>query len=174
MKEMVRYGLILSVICIVASGLLAAVNSLTKARIVAQAQENEEDSLREIIPAGENFLPVKKGEEIIYYKVNDKEGKFIGVAFKAYGDGYSSDIVTLVGMTPEGAITAIKVLEQNETPGLGTRVAEPAFSSQFSNKGIKNLNQIQAISGATISSTAVIDSVREKAREIEALLKNAG
>ncbi|MCX5701978.1 MAG: hypothetical protein NTW64_03245 [Candidatus Omnitrophica bacterium] len=45
MKEMIRYGLILGVICIVASGLLAGMNSLTKDRILAQAKEEEESSL---------------------------------------------------------------------------------------------------------------------------------
>ena len=47
MKEILRYGFILGLICIVASGLLVTVNSLTKSRIIAQAQEEEEASLRE-------------------------------------------------------------------------------------------------------------------------------
>lgn len=167
-----RYGFILALICIVASGLLSAVNALTKARIVAQAQDEEEVALREVMPGGEEFLPVKKGEEELYYKVNDKDGKFVGVAFKAYGDGYSSDIETMVGMRPDGTITNIKILNQNETPGLGTRVTESSFTGQFSNKNIQNLNEVQAITGATISSGAVIDSIKEKAKKIQKLLKD--
>lgn len=169
---MIRYGFILALICIVASGLLAVVHSLTKLKIIAQAQEEEEMSLKEVMPQGEKFIPVKKGEEILYYKVNDKDDKFIGVAFKAEGDGYSSDIETMVGMTKDGTITNIKILSQNETPGLGMQVTEPAFLNQFSNKNIKNLNEVQAITGATISSTAVIDSVQIKAKEIQKLIQN--
>ncbi len=172
MKEMVRYGIILAVICAVAAGLLAGVNSLTKSKIIAQAQAEEEASLREVIPEGIHFQAVKSGSGIIYYKAHDKDGKLIAVAFKASGKGYSSPIETMVGMTTDAKIIAIKILNQNETPGLGSRVAEPGFTGQFSKKNIQGLSEVQAITGATISSTAVIDSVKKKAEEINKLLKD--
>ena len=182
MKEMMRYGFVLAIICIIASGLLAGVNSLTKPKIIAQARAEEQSSLKEVLPQAENFEPVhpytfaakgvgvKSAEDIIYYKAYDKNGKFMGAAFKASGKGYSSTIEVMVGMLDDGTITAIKVLSQNETPGLGANVAEPPFTSQFSHK--KNLDDVQAITGATISSKAVIDSVRKKAQEIKELIKN--
>jgi electron transport complex protein RnfG len=172
MRETIRYGFILAVICVVASGLLAGMNSLTKSRIIAQAQTEEDTALREVMPQGGYFDPIKKGEDIIYYKVRNKDGKFIGVAFKASGKGYSSVIDTLVGMTEDGTIVAIKILNQNETPGLGARIAESSFTGQFSDKNIQGLANVQAITGATISSKAVIDSVQEKAKEIQELIKN--
>lgn len=172
MKEMVRYGFILAVICIAAAGLLAGVYSLTKPKILAQAQAGEEASLKEVIPEAENFEPIKKGKTTLYYRAVDKEGKFIGAAFKAYGDGYASDIETVVGMLKDGTITAIKVISQNETPGLGTRVTEPDFTRQFNRINIQNLDEVQAITGATISSTAVIDSVKERAHIIKGLIKD--
>ncbi len=172
MRETIRYGFILAVICIVASGLLAGMNSLTKSRIIAQAQTEEDAALREVMPFGECFDPIKKGEDIIYYKVRDKDGKFIGVVFKASGKGYSSVIDTLASMTEDGTIVAIKILNQNETPGLGARVAESSFRGQFSDKNIQGLANVQAIIGATISSKAVIDSVQEKAKEIQKLIKD--
>ncbi len=172
MKETLRYGFTLAIICVVASGLLAGMNSLTKARIIAQAKAEEETALREVMPEGEHFEAVNRDEDIIYYKVSNKDGKFIGVAFKASGKGYSSTIDTLVGMTGEGKIIAIKILNQNETPGLGARVIEPSFTEGFINKNIQGLSQVQAITGATISSRAVIDSVQKKAEEIKGLIKN--
>ena len=172
MRETIRYGFILAVICIVASGLLAGMNSLTKARIIAQAQAEENSALIEVMPQAKHFEPIRKGEEIIYYKVRDKNNKFIGVAFKASGKGYSSVVDTLVGMTQDGTITAIKILNQNETPGLGVRIAEPSFTGQFNNKNLQGLSEVQAITGATISSKAVIDSVKKKAQEIKDLIKN--
>jgi electron transport complex protein RnfG len=172
MKEMIRYGFILSLICAVAAGLLAGMNSLTKARIVAQAQAEEENGLKEVLPDAACFEALKSGNDVLYYKAQNKEGKLIGVAFKAPAKGYSSLIETLVGMTADGRITAIKVLSQNETPGLGARVTEDSFSGQFSNKNIQGLDGIQAITGATISSKAVIESVKKKAQEIQALLKD--
>lgn len=172
MRETIRYGFILAVICVVASGLLAGMNSLTKPRIIAQAQTEEEAALREVMPFGEYFDPVKKGEDLIYYKVRNKDGKFIGVALKASGKGYSSVIDTLAGMARDGTITAIKIMNQNETPGLGARIAESSFRGQFSDKNIQGLANVQAITGATISSKAVIGSVQEKAKEIQKLIKD--
>ncbi len=170
MKEIVRYGLTLSLICGVASASLAVMNSITKPRIAAQVKAEEEASLKEVLPDALHFEPVKSGNDIIYYKAHDKDGKFIGVAFKASGKGYSSVIETVAGLTPDGRITAIKISNQNETPGLGARVAESGFTKQFANK--KDLKDVQAITGATISSKAVIDSVSRKAQEIKELIKN--
>jgi len=172
MKETLRYGFTLAIICVVASGLLAGMNSLTRARIITQAQAEEETALREVMPLGEHFEPVRKGESIIYYKVHDKDNKFIGIAFKASGKGYSSVVDTLVGMKQDGTIVAIKILNQNETPGLGVRIVEPSFTGKFTNKNIQDLTGVQAITGATISSKAVIDSVKKKAEELKDSIKN--
>jgi electron transport complex protein RnfG len=170
MKEMVKYGFTLALICIIAAGLLSGVNLLTKSKIISQAQAEEEAGLREVMPLAVHFEAVKPKDDILYYKAHDKEGKLIGVAFKASGKGYSSTIETMVGMLKDGTITAIKVLSQNETPGLGARVAEPEFTGQF--KDLMNISSVNAITGATISSRAVIDSVQKKAGEIKALINN--
>jgi len=172
MKEMTRYGITLAVICIAASASLAAVNSLTKPRILAQAKAEEEAGLKEVMPDAVNFEPVKSGDDVIYYKAYGKDGRFLGAVFKAAGKGYSSTIETIAGITKDGTITAIKVMSQNETPGLGARVVETPFTGQFVNKNTQNLTEVQAITGATISSKAVIDSVKKKAEEIKGLIKN--
>lgn len=172
MKEMIRYGFVLALICMVASGLLAGVNSLTRARIIAQAQAEEEMSLKEVLPEAENFEPIKSGDDIIYYKALGKDGKLIGVAFKAAGKGYSSTIETMVGMLKDGTITAIKVVSQDETPGVGAGVVEPEFTGQFADKNALDLSGVQAITGATISSKAVIDSVKKKAQEVKVLIRD--
>ncbi|MFH1640989.1 MAG: RnfABCDGE type electron transport complex subunit G, partial [Candidatus Omnitrophota bacterium] len=173
MKEIFRYGLILGLICVVASGFLAGVNYLTKDRIIAQAKEEEDISLKEVMPQAEYFEPIKSQKEIIYYKAKDSNGNLLGVAFKASGKGYSSVIDTMVGMEKDGTITAIKVLSQNETPGLGANVEQKPFTAQFKYKKIQNLDvQVQAITGATISSKTVIDSVQKKAEEIKELIKD--
>ena len=172
MKEMLRYGFILALICLVASGLLATVNSLAKGKILAQVKLEEEASLREVIPEAESFQPVKHGEEIIYYQAVDKKGRPTAVVFKATNKGYSSAIETMVGMEKNGTIIAVKVLNQNETPGLGNRILQPSFTGQFTAKNIQRLDEVQAIAGATISSRAVLDSVKKKAEEIKGLIEN--
>jgi len=170
MKEMIKYGFTLALICVIAAGLLAGVNALTKSKIVLQAHAEEVASLREVLPEAVSFEPVKSEDAVLYYKALDGEGKLIGAAFKASGKGYSSTIETMVGMLKDGTITAIKVISQNETPGLGTRVAEPEFTGQF--KNILDMSGASAITGATISSKAVIHSVEKKAKEIMAKIKN--
>jgi len=173
MKQLVRYGSILGLICVIAGTLLAIVNSLTAPKILAQAQEQEQRVLSEIIPQALRFEPVKSDAgEILYYDTYDGNNKNSGIVFKASKKGYASVIETMVGMSRDGKILSIRVLSQNETPGLGSRVAEDAFTGQFSNKKLADLSNVEAITGATISSTAVIDSVRKKAEQIKGLIKN--
>jgi electron transport complex protein RnfG len=172
MKEMMRYGFILSFICIIASASLAAVNAFTKNKIISQAKAEEETSLKDVFPEGNRFEPVKSGDQINYYKAYDSNNKFVGAVFKASGKGYSSLIETMVGMYKNGVISAIKVISQNETPGLGAQVTESSFTENFLNKNTTDLSSVEAITGATISSKAVINSITTKAEEIKGLIKN--
>ena len=132
----------------------------------------EDTAFREFLPAASRLEPVRSGQQVVYYKGYDGAGRFVGTVFKASGRGYASTIETMAGMTPDNKITVIKVVSLNETPGLGSRVAEGSFISQFSGRDVSALGQVQAVTGATISSRAVIDSVTAKAREIQELLKN--
>lgn len=172
MKEMARYGFILALICTIAAGLLAGVNTLTRPKIVAQALAEEQAALKEVMPQAARFTEIKSGQEILYYKALDSQDSLIGFVFKSGGKGYSSVIETLAGMFPDGKISAIKVISLNETPGLGMRVTESSFTGQFNNQDALSLSGVQAITGATISSRAVIDSVIKKAQELRELIKN--
>ncbi|MBN2831188.1 MAG: RnfABCDGE type electron transport complex subunit G [Candidatus Omnitrophica bacterium] len=170
MKEMIKFGFILGVICIVAAGLLAGVDILTKPKILAQEKLEEESSLKAIFPSAHHFTEVKENGEIIYYKAFDSDGKFMGIAFKASGKGYAGEVKTLAGMLKNGEIVAIKILSHNETPGLGSRITAANFTDRF--KGRSDLSKVEAITGATISSRAVIDSVKKEAEEIKVKVKN--
>jgi electron transport complex protein RnfG len=195
MKEALKFGLILAVICVVAGGLLAVVNRLTRPLIQTRLEEEKNESLKEVFSQAADFEAVKDGDNVLYYRAYDKDKNVIGVAFVASAKGYSSVIETMVGMTQDGTINAIKILQQNETPGLGARVQEvqndltllgalagrrstaslkPWFQQQFSGKRFDALGEVDVITGATISSSAVIDSVKKKAEEISRLLKEKG
>jgi electron transport complex protein RnfG len=160
MKEMARYGFILAFICVVAAGLLAAVNMLTGPKILAAALSEEQAALKEVMPLAAKFTAVKPDadKEILYYK--------------AGGKVYSSVIQTLAGIFLDGKISAIKIIALNETPGLGMRVTENKFTDQFKQQNSLDLSGVQAITGATISSRAVMNSVMQKAEEIKELIKN--
>ena len=193
MKEVLKYGLILTVVCAVAAGFLAGVNRLTKPLILARLYEEKNVSLKEVLPQAYNFEEVKKGDNTLYYRAYDRNKNIIGAAFIASAKGYSGTIETMVGMLNDGTINAVKILQQNETPGLGARIQEvkneitifdaltgrkstvsqrPWFQQQFTGKEPGELTNVDAISGATISSKAVIDSVKEKAEEVRKLIQN--
>lgn len=174
MKEMARYGFVLAFICVIAAGLLAGVNLLTRPKILAQAQAEEQAALKEVMPSAAKFIEVKSDVdgEILYYKALDSQDKLIGFAFKASGKGYSSTIETLAGIFLDEKISAIKVISANETPGLGSKITEDKFTDQFTNQQAQDLSGVQVIAGATISSRAVINSVMKKARQVKELIKN--
>jgi electron transport complex protein RnfG len=76
----------------------------------------------------------------------------------------------MVGMKKDGTITGVRVISQNETPGLGVKITEPNFTEQFINRGVSGLelskNNIHAVTGATISSRAFIDSIKSSGMEM--------
>ena len=160
MKEMIRYGAILGIICIVASGVLSVVNAVTEPQIKIQKDKEENAALSELMPEVKHFEPVMKEDALVYYKAFGNDGWLSGFIIKCAGKGYSSTIEAMAALNLSLEITAIKVLSANETPGLGSRISESFFLSQFSGKGLSGLGEVQAITGATISSSALIDAVK--------------
>ena len=156
-----KYVITLAIICFVAPAILSVVHNI-------RPGIEAEKSLREVLPAAQSFEAVKKGSDILYYKALGKNKSVLGYAFKAVKKGYSSDIVTMVGMDKNGVITRIKILSQNETPGMGSRVSvESWFQEQFTNKKTDELDSaVRVITGATITSHAVIESIKIKAKEV--------
>lgn len=178
MKETLRYGLILGLICFLASSVLAVVNGITEPKIKLQKERKENLGLKEVVPQGEIFAPKFQEGKIIYYLVYNKAKRLEGFAIKTEAKGYSSNIETLAGLNLNLELGNIKLLSQNETPGLGNRISDASFLSQFKGKNLDSLAQVQAITGATISSSAVINAIKNKISELKSQLleeiKNAG
>ncbi len=143
--------------------------------IIAQEAKKLRDALTYVMPSGEKFEKITDE----YYKVY-AGGQLIGYTVTAYGSGYSSNIKTLVGVDTAWQLKGIKVLYQLETPGLGTKInsvkpgeTRPWFQAQFTGLSIPKLNlkrdggPIDQITGATISSRAVVKSVREAVQALE-------
>jgi electron transport complex protein RnfG len=200
MSDAVKFSLTLSLIALIAGLFLGGVNFLVNPRIEAQKQQAVQSALEEVLPLdfGGFFEPVEEDGHLLYWRAyaGSDKSKIAGYVFKAEAKGYSSVIETMVGVRPDFRISGLKILSQNETPGLGARIEErrtsetiftaiknlfrqkrepakkvkPWFQEQFKGKQIKELElkegRIEAITGATISSEAVLQSVREKALEI--------
>ena len=100
----------------------------------------------------------------------DADGSILGyVVSVTSGSGYGGDISLTVGVDLDGSITGVEITESSETVGLGANASEESFRSQYVGKqvdhfvvtknGSQNDNEIDAISGATITSNAVTDAV---------------
>lgn len=113
--------------------------------------------------------PGSDGEELIVFPAL-KDGKLQAVAIEASGKGYGGDVNVLVGFdVSKDTLLGISVTTHKETPGLGSRIQEPAFTKQFKGKDPakaalkKDGGDIDAISGATLSSIGSADAVKQAA-----------
>lgn len=167
MREMVRYGFILGLICFLASAVLAVLNGITEPKIRLQKETAQNMSLKEVMPSGVSFEPKFEDGKIIYYGVYDQRYKLLGFVINLEAKGYSSDIGALAGLNFNLELGNIRILSQNETPGLGNRILEDTFLAQFKGKNLDSLNQVQAITGATISSSAIINALKNRIAELK-------
>lgn len=165
--------LVMMVICIVITGALAGTNLVTKEKINLQAEKQQTDSMKEVLPASsyETKKTTMENNEYTYY-VAVESGKAVGKIFVTSQKGYGGDVKVMTAVLDDGTVKAVKVLDaSSETPGLGQNTANPEWYSQFGgldgkkdinlvkNGANKESNEINAVTGATISSTAVKNAV---------------
>jgi RnfABCDGE-type electron transport complex G subunit len=99
------------------------------------------------------------------------DGDKIGYAFLAAGAGYGGEISILVGLEDAETVKGLIIVSHQESPGIGSRITESDFTDQFVGLNINDValkqdgGQIDGLTGATISSQAVVDAVRETAME---------
>jgi electron transport complex protein RnfG len=146
--------------------LLIGVNSLTSPVV-------ESRRIGEITGILENIFPEMSRYELedevyMIYQDNDK----VGYAFMASGSGYGGNIDILVGLDNSFGIKGVSILSQTETPGVGSKITESSFTDQFKGLSVSDIalksegGRIDAITGATISSRAVVNAIQEKMVEI--------
>ncbi|HOD03136.1 MAG: Electron transport complex protein RnfG [Firmicutes bacterium ADurb.Bin300] len=161
----------LFLICLGCAVLLAFTNNSTKDVILQRQRDAEDASKSAVIQGADSFsedLTVNvDGEDYVYYEAYDKDKKIIGYIFTAGSKGYGGEVRIVTGISPDGLVTGIVPVLLNETPGLGMKAAGEDYLNQYVGKtesiGVAKSNpgknDIQAISGATISSRAVTDAV---------------
>lgn len=183
-----RMIVILTVICVIAGFLLGITYNVTVKKIELQKENLVKESLKAVIPQAVGFSQKINGKSMEYYEAMDSSGSVIGYAFMREGKGYSSIISIMIGIDKGYNIQNIKILSHNETPGLGTRIdevrsnktiwdlfkgrakqtekemKEPWFQRQFREKP---LDRIDAITGATITSKAVVNIVKNTIEEFK-------
>lgn len=171
-KEVVLPSIILFFICLVTASLLALTNQLTKPKIEALAAANADTARKKVLIAAESFGdPLEIDFEEQTYTYFEGFGKdtetSIGYVFTTVTKGYGGDVKLMTGISKDGKVSGIEVLELSETPGLGMKAYDDFFLKQFLGKGdcisvVKkdaDDNSVCAITGATITSDAVADAV---------------
>lgn len=158
-NDFVRPILVLGVICLVASALLAGTNGLTAPIIQANTERTANANRTELLPEADTFTQVECSVEGVTeaYAADNGAGYVITAAAKGYG----GDVPVMVAFDDAGTIVAVKFLDNDETPGLGQKVKNEDFSGQFAGLAAQALTlaDIDAISGATISSRAAVNGI---------------
>ena len=161
----------LALISLVMSGALGMVYNLTKGPIEEANKAKEVSAIKEVLPQFDNDpLTTKKEVDGLTVYTGTMGGQIVGFAVKTYTEkGFSGRFDLMVGFKMDGSINNISVLEQKETPGLGTKMKEDKFKNQFLGKNPesykmivkKDGGEVDAITAATISSRAYCDAMQK-------------
>jgi len=166
MKKIAKLSITLSVVTLTSALALSVAFKVTEPKILFQKELAKKQALQEVLPLGKDYFIEYDQEKEIWRAYDDEaKKKLVAMVVIVKKWGYSSDIETMVGITPGGNITGIKIISHSETPGLGALIADEdsGFEKQFAGKKCKNLSldKVDAITGATVSSRAVVESIRD-------------
>lgn len=155
---------VLMLICLIVAAAVSGANLLTMDRIAAQQLEKAESSRKLVLPQAQQF------QEADNCYVGLSSGQIVGYVFTTSSKGYNGDVKVMTGIDCDGNITGVEILEHSETPGLGSNAEKAEFREQYQQQVadftvVKNstaqAGEIDAISGATITSNAVTDAVNQ-------------
>lgn len=186
MKTAIHLILTLSIIGIVAGGALSLVNEWATPLIAANQKAATEEAIFLVHSHGKRYEQVKNaGCEV--YKVFDDNNNLLGYSLVYEGNGFQGKIRLMAALSEDlNKIISYEILEQSETPGLGTKVNDKEFKGQFRNLvttpsivGLKgtvpsNPNEIQTITGATISSRAIVSIINNGISHMRSIKEKGG
>lgn len=187
MKKIVKDAMIMTAITVVFGLLLGLVYEITKEPIEQAKYNAQQEAYRNVFADAESFVEYEgfdaAAAEAVVAESGYPDNTIEGVVMAQDGSGstlgyvvtvtshagYGGDITFSVGITNEGVVNGYSITAISETAGLGMKSTEPDFYSQFEEKAVESLevvkgtatadNQIEAISGATITSRAVTNGV---------------
>lgn len=161
----------LLIIAGIITALLASTNMITKDKIAEQNTKKQEETLKTVLPSFDKFDSIDSDNNgsTDYYIAKSSSGEIIGYAFNTSANGYGGAVTVMTGITAEGEVYGVAILEHNETPGLGANATKDDFRNQYKQqipsdgefKVEKDGGTIVALTGATITSRAVSSAVNE-------------
>ena len=197
MKGMIKDALILFAITLIAGLMLGVVNDITKEPIAQQEQKAKNEACQNVFAAADSFeaqeLADSQIEQVLtdagisgadideLMAAKDASGALLGYVITVTDhEGYGGDIQFSMGITNEGTLNGISLLSISETAGLGMRAGE-VLVPQFADKNVSKFtytktgatadSEIDAISGATITTNAVVNGVNAGLAYFDKILK---
>ena len=198
MKGMIKDALILFAITLIAGLMLGVVNDITKEPIAQQEQKAKNEACQNVFAAADSFEAQELADSSQIEQVladagisgadidelmaaKDASGALLGYVITVTDhEGYGGDIQFSMGITNEGTLNGISLLSISETAGLGMRAGE-VLVPQFSDKNVSRFtytktgatadSEIDAISGATITTNAVVNGVNAGLAYFDKILK---
>lgn len=173
LKEILIPTISLFIICAVATALLGITNSVTEKKIEEVAASAAAEARLRVCENAESFEKKTDKNGNVYFEAKDKDGNTVGFAITTEDKSYGGKIEVMTGISADGKITGVEILTIDDTPGLGMNAKKESFRNEYlGKKGVLTAsksasadNEIQAITGATITSNAVTRCVN-KATEI--------
>ena len=178
MKNIIKNTAILTVITLVAGVLLGLVYEITKEPIALAKEKAKNEAYQAVMQEADTFEELKLEtvkleapgcviDEVVKAKSGDETVGY--VITTTTGEGYGGSIQISVGIAKDGTVKGIEMLSISETAGLGMNADTPEFKAQYADKSVEEFvvtkagatadNEIDAISGATITSNAVTNAV---------------
>ena len=166
---------VLLAICIIIPLALSVTNKVTAKKIAELENENSKKNMQSLVSA-DDFEKCSDGG--IDYYTAIKGGETAAYIFTESAKGYGGDVSVMTAVKPDGTVAGVAILDvSGETPGLGQNAAKESFFSQYI--GLKNgvsvlkngakaeNNEVDAVTGATITSTAVTRAVNAALDDFE-------
>ncbi len=173
-------GLKLLLISALIAAIIAFVYAVTLEKYNENVTEQKRQAMRAIFDSETlTYVYVVEapdgGTPYTVYTVSDN-GAVIGYCVQLASAGFGGDVSLMVGYRADGSILGVQVVSHSETPGLGARVEEETYLSQYNGKtgGLKLGQEVDAISGATISSRAVLEGVNKATRIVKSYIEKGG
>ena len=188
-NKIIKDALALTLITLVAGVALGGVYEITKDPIAKQEAQAKAEAYEQVFTDAAAFEEVEMDDTLIQtirdqldqegYKAQsieevmraeDQSGETLGYAFTVVtSEGYGGDIQCSMGVQNDGTLNGISILSIGETAGLGMNADTPAFKDQFVGKQVEKLqytkngatqdDEINAISGATVTTNAMTNGV---------------
>lgn len=186
MNTIVKMLVTLTVVGVVSGGLLSQISNWAEPKIELNRKLETERAIFLVQPDAKSYKKIENSKIELYQVFKDEaNSEPLGYALPFEGNGFQGKIRLMVGVKNDlKELVGLEVLEQVETPGLGTKVTEEPFTNQFNGisanpnvnwtkaQADKDKAEIQTITGATISSKAIVIIINQGLNELRSTVEN--